>query len=74
MWYRLDSRMLESCGKIIKQNLWNCNGLEAFPIPMMPPIRDLVVALGVVGAILEAIFYRPYYPSIRRSEPLVFRR
>ena len=57
----LDSRILESCGTIIKQDLWNCNGLEAFPIPMMPPIRALVVALGVVGAILEAIFYRPNY-------------
>ena len=34
--------------------------LDAFPIPM-PAIRALVVALGVVGAILEAIFYRPNY-------------
>lgn len=54
--------MLESCRKIIKQDLWNCNSL----VRGLPDSDDAADprsggGLGVVGAILEAILYRPNY-------------
>jgi hypothetical protein len=55
--------MLESCGKIIKQDLWNYNGLEALPDSDDAADPRSGGGLGgwhLTGARFESVTYRRF--------------